>query len=158
ETSGLTERVHLVGQREYAQPYYLASDVFILTSREDPFPCVVHEAMACALPVVAFQGSGGAPEALDKGAGVIVKYRDLDGMAQQILRLLLNPGEAHRIGEIARQRVADEYDFGNYVRRLARMVREDLGVPLKIERLQPKVGSSPRVLFFNRDWWISGAN
>src|SRR5262249_13135334 len=42
---------------------------------------------------------------------------------------------------------------------LARTVEEDLGVPLKIERLQPKGGSArPRVLFFNRDWGISGVN
>ena len=45
--------------------YYAAADLFLLSSREDPFPSVVLEALACGLPVVAFADSGGHCELLD---------------------------------------------------------------------------------------------
>ncbi len=61
----LGERVHLLGERETPAPYYIAANAFALTSRADPFPCVVHEAMAAETPVIAFSGVGSAPEALE---------------------------------------------------------------------------------------------
>ena len=54
-------------------PYYLAADLLVLTSREDPCPLVNMEAMESSLPVVAFQGAGGAPEVL-ADAGICVPY------------------------------------------------------------------------------------
>ena len=39
--------------------WFSAADVFALTSREDPFPTVVLEAISAGLAVVAFAGSGG---------------------------------------------------------------------------------------------------
>jgi len=53
--------VHFIGERENVEPYFMGADTFLLTSRVDPFPCVIHEAMATSLPVIAFADSGGAP-------------------------------------------------------------------------------------------------
>lgn len=53
-------------------PYLARADVFVLSSREDPFPLVVLEAMALGVPVIAFERSGGAREALEGGTGELV--------------------------------------------------------------------------------------
>ena len=54
-------------------------------SASDPFPCVVHEAMAAETPVIAFSGVGGAPEALEGGCGIIVPFGDIAAMAEAVL-------------------------------------------------------------------------
>ena len=84
----LGERVHLLGERETPAPYYIAANAFALTSRADPFPCVVHEAMAAETPVIAFSGVGGAPEALEGGCGIIVPFGDIAAMAEAVLAFI----------------------------------------------------------------------
>lgn len=42
--------------------FYKDADLFFLSSREDPFPLVMLEAAAFGLPVIYFQGTGGAEE------------------------------------------------------------------------------------------------
>jgi glycosyltransferase involved in cell wall biosynthesis len=44
-------------------PFLARADIFFMSSREDPFPLVVLEAMALQKPVVAFAKAGGAVEA-----------------------------------------------------------------------------------------------
>src|SRR5207237_517213 len=56
------DNVHFIGERVDLNPYFQGADLFLLTSRQDPFPCVVQNAMAAGLAVIAFDGAGGAPE------------------------------------------------------------------------------------------------
>jgi hypothetical protein len=128
---GLAERVHLVGGREAPAPFFQAADIFVLTSREDPFPCVVHEAMVAGTPVVAFEGAGGAPEALAEGCGITVGYRDVEAMAEAILRLRRDPEAAARIAESAKARVLSKYRFEDYYRALLQLAQDQLGVELE---------------------------
>ncbi len=74
---------HAPGHQADPAPWFAAADVFLLTSREDPYPSVVLEALSAGLPVVAFAGSGGIPELLDTaGGGVCVPMADADAMAE----------------------------------------------------------------------------
>ncbi len=158
QASGWSDRIHLVGERSDPAPYFRAADMFALTSREDPFPCVVHEAMSCELPVIAFDGAGGAPEAFDEGCGVTVPYRDLDAMAGAIVALAQDDDRRRAMGVAAKARVGDHYDFRDYFRSVVKLAENELSVgfgPIHVDRLSLE---RPRVLFFNRDWWISGVN
>ena len=157
EKFGLTERVHLIGERDDPALYFCAADIFVLTSREDPFPCVVHEAMAAELAVIAFEDAGGASEAIGS-TGVVVKYGDVAGMAAEVERLLKDDGAREKLRSAARQRVESEYRFDDYFRKIARLASAELNVPLAAADLQPLDPDRPRVFFFNRDWWISGVN
>jgi glycosyltransferase involved in cell wall biosynthesis len=66
-----------------------AADVFYLTSREDPFPSTVLEALSCGLPVVGFAGCTGI-EALIARFGTVVPLYDkgkaLDALITEISR------------------------------------------------------------------------
>ena len=56
-----------------------------LTSREDPFPSVVLEALSAGTPVVAFDRSGGIPDMLrETGFGSVVPHGDVDAMARAV--------------------------------------------------------------------------
>ncbi|MGH9309920.1 MAG: glycosyltransferase [Vicinamibacterales bacterium] len=126
------ESVVFLGERSAPEHYFVGADAFLLTSREDPFPCVVHEAMAAGLPVVAFAGSGGAPEALDMGAGVVVPYADLDAAAAAIVRLASDHPHYDDVRGRAIERVRTEYDFDRYGRTLVSILRDEMTVDLSV--------------------------
>ncbi|MFH1116458.1 MAG: glycosyltransferase family 4 protein [Pseudomonadota bacterium] len=80
--------VKFVGETPDPERYFVASDVFLLSSREDPCPLVSMEAIEYGLPVIAFDGAGGAPELFKYGFGVVVPYLDTQRMARETIRLL----------------------------------------------------------------------
>lgn len=107
EQLGLNGVVHVTG--EVADPYPLIAqgDVFTLSSRMDPFPLVVLEAMALGRPVVAFD-AGGVTEQLGR-AGVLVPPEDPAAMAEAVVALLRADVERARLGQLAEQRVTSRY-------------------------------------------------
>jgi glycosyltransferase involved in cell wall biosynthesis len=79
---------HLLGFRRDLDAVLSAADTFILTSREDPFPSSVLEAMSAGLPTVAFASSGGIPAMLaDHDAGQVVPRGDVLAMAEAAIAL-----------------------------------------------------------------------
>ena len=55
---------HMPGRIDNVPAWFAAADVFVLPSREDPYPSVVLEALAAGLPCVAFDDAGGIPDLL----------------------------------------------------------------------------------------------
>lgn len=108
----------LPGHQPDPGDWFSASDVFALTSREDPFPSVVLEAMTAGLPTIAFANSGGIPKMLDQlDAGQSVPMADCEGMARQLLLLLRQAGLAadrSRLAAIARR----HFSFDRYAEQL----------------------------------------
>ena len=75
--------------REELAQLYAAADVFVNPTREDNFPTVNMEALACGTPVVTFN-TGGSPEIPDESCGTVVQKNDIGAMEQQILRICEN--------------------------------------------------------------------
>jgi glycosyltransferase involved in cell wall biosynthesis len=67
---------------ELAALYSLAS-VFVNPTLEDTFPTVNLEALACGLPIVAFS-TGGCPEQICDGTGLVVPKGDLQALAAAV--------------------------------------------------------------------------
>ena len=72
-------------QRELAQ-LYTAADLFINPTREENYPTVNMEALACGTPVVTFR-TGGSPEILDETCGSVVDQDDLEALVAEIRRI-----------------------------------------------------------------------
>lgn len=72
-------------QRELAE-LYSAADVFVNPTREETFPTVNIEALACGTPVVTFD-TGGSPEILDEKSGLVVPCDDVTAMEAAIRRV-----------------------------------------------------------------------
>jgi glycosyltransferase involved in cell wall biosynthesis len=134
DRSGTADRIHLLGPRTNTEPYFAACDTFIMTSRMDPFPCVIHEAMACGKPIIAFAEAGGAPEALRGGAGIVVDYGDIPAMAASLLELREDPGLASSYGERARDTVRTRFVFSDYVDAILDRVRKQIGIDFAAPR------------------------
>ena len=93
-----TGRFHHVPFTERIGDYYAAADLFALTSREDPYPSVVLEALSCGLPCVAFEGSGGIPFLLREAR---VRRRGATGRARRFSGAAAGPARPNRPRPIA---------------------------------------------------------
>lgn len=71
--------------RELAK-IYSAADLFINPTREETYPTVNMEAIACGTPVLTFR-TGGSPEMLTDSTGTVVDCDDIDGMEREIHRI-----------------------------------------------------------------------
>lgn len=78
--------VHRTESQSDLAKIYTAADVFVNPTREDTFPTVNMEALACGTPVITFR-TGGSPEIPDKSCGVVVDCNDVDGLKREICRI-----------------------------------------------------------------------
>ena len=62
---------------------YSAADLFVNPTREENYPTVNMEAIACGTPVVTFK-TGGSPEILNVDTGRVVEYGNYDAMLSAI--------------------------------------------------------------------------
>lgn len=76
---------HTQSQKELAE-LYTAADLFVNPTREENYPTVNMEALACGTPVVTFR-TGGSPESLDETCGSVVDCDDIDALEQEICRI-----------------------------------------------------------------------
>lgn len=72
-------------QTELAE-IYTAADVFANPTREENYPTVNMESIACGTPVVTFR-TGGSPEILTEKTGSVVDYNDVNAMNSEIIRI-----------------------------------------------------------------------
>jgi glycosyltransferase involved in cell wall biosynthesis len=113
----LQHRVHLLGLRSDVSAVLAAADIFALPSLSEGMPLALLEAMFARCPIVA-SDVGDVSVALDNGhAGVLVSPGDPLSLAEAIDRLLVNPAEAHSLGERAMRRACSEYDLSRMVDR-----------------------------------------
>lgn len=69
-------------------PYYFAADLYLLASREDPYPSTVLEALDVGLPIVAFAGVTGTGPLIAEFDGHLAPAYDVDRLAQAASALL----------------------------------------------------------------------
>lgn len=123
--------VRLVGEDSNVEPYFVGADSFLLTSRVDPFPCVIHEAMAARLPIILFDESGGAIEAVGKDAGLVVPFGNYIESCRTIDRLFDSPELAQQIADRGYARVHQEYRFDDYAEQIIRICEAELGESIR---------------------------
>jgi len=107
---GLSEMVRLIPSVDDPWPLMDLLDVFVLTSREDPFPLACLEAAALGKPVVCFD-SGGAKEFVEEDCGIVLHGLDVEAMASAVRLLLSSQELRRRFGEAARRKVRGRHDI-----------------------------------------------
>lgn len=86
---GIKDKVNFHGlknKKEIAL-FMRKSDVFVLPSIWENMPCVLIEAMACGLPIIATK-VGGIPEIMDKKTGLMVETKNKEALSSAISYML----------------------------------------------------------------------
>lgn len=78
--------VHRTQNQQELAEIYTAADLFVNPTREENYPTVNMEALACGTPVLTFR-TGGSPEIPDETCGAVVECDDVDAMEREILRI-----------------------------------------------------------------------
>ena len=103
EAAGLVERVVWWGSRGNVSQILADADIAMLASAYESFSLFALEAMAAALPVVAFD-VGGISEVVEHGVtGLLVRSGDTTALAAAVTLLLRDPARRIRMGQAARQ-------------------------------------------------------
>jgi glycosyltransferase involved in cell wall biosynthesis len=105
--------------------FYSACDATLLLSRNENFPYVVSESLACGCPVIA-RSIGGVPEMLDQDSGILIpvaaSHTDFLKACQAILRLPADRTTAIRLA--ARQRAVQAFDLSHMLNGYENLYRQ----------------------------------
>lgn len=112
----MPDRVRFAGNRDDVAELLPHADLFWIGSEYEGQSNSVIEAMQAGLPVIASDIPGNRDLVLHDQTGLLVTLGDRAGFARQANKLLDNPGEAERLGEAARQRIASEFTVESMVR------------------------------------------
>ena len=111
----LKDRFIFPGLQQDTDLFYGGADVFALTSREDPFPSVVLEAMDAGIPVVGFEGAGGFIGLLREGCGHLVEKENATAFGEAVATLLEQPDARLAAGTRGSDIIAERFSFRHYV-------------------------------------------
>lgn len=130
ERLGVADYVRFVGSipNTETQTYYRCCDVFVMPNRRMPngdiegFGLVFLEANACGKPVVGGRSGGAVDAIVDGETGYLVDPTSPDEVAERLIRLLLDPALAARLGEQGRVRTVASFTWENSGRCLGTIV------------------------------------
>ncbi len=108
---GLDSYVTFLGLKNNPREYLRAGDLFLLPSREDPFPLVALEAAEWGLPVICFADAGGMPDFVGEDAGFVVPHGDVEAMAEKVALLMGNETLMGKLGGQARDKLLSGFTF-----------------------------------------------
>lgn len=115
--------VKFLGTVTDPRDYFAASDVFVLTSREESFGLVCLEAGIFMKPVICFKDAGGPEEFVEDDAGFAVPHLDLNAMAEKTAQLLADEGLRISMGRRAREKVLERHDADRVNGKILKVMR-----------------------------------
>jgi glycosyltransferase involved in cell wall biosynthesis len=118
---GLERDVFFMGRRNDVPQVLRAMTIFVQASDSEACPMAVLEASASGLPVVA-TSVGGTPELIEDGiTGILIEPRNVEQIAEAVLRVLDSPETARRIGQAGAERMRKHFSLDACVEVHARM-------------------------------------
>ena len=126
ERLGISEKIIWIEPTHDAVEIINQLDVFLVSSREDPFPLVVLEAALCEKPIAGFKNTGGADEFIENDCGYRADYLNINQMIENLEKLYQNPDDRKLFGKNARKKVLELYSFENSIIKLEKVFEEIL--------------------------------
>jgi glycosyltransferase involved in cell wall biosynthesis len=123
-TLGLTDRVHFLGWRRDLETIYGATDVFLLTSRNEGTPVALIESMAAGCAGVSTNVGGVSDVIQGDAVGLLAPDGDAPALAGQVTALLGDADRRRRMGAAGRALVVSRYSLDRLVADVEATYRE----------------------------------
>jgi glycosyltransferase involved in cell wall biosynthesis len=124
--SGIADRVRFLGWRRDLATIYGASDVFLLTSRNEGTPVALIESLAAGVPGVSTD-VGGVRDVLQHDTGVVVPFGDAAALASAVTQFLGDTNRRRATGDRGRVSVVARYGIDRLVDDIDALYRDLLG-------------------------------
>ncbi|AHL77380.1 glycosyl transferase family 1 [Stutzerimonas stutzeri] len=121
DAAGLAERIRLPGYQQDMPAWLGRLSALVISSRTEGTPMVLLEAMQARIPVAAF-AVGGIPDMLSHGHdGLLATPGDTASLAEQVERLICEPGLAERLSAQAHSTQRSRYHLPRLAERWAQL-------------------------------------
>lgn len=120
---GVASHVRWLGVRQDVPKLLAASDIGILCSHEEGFSNAVLEYMGAGLPTVVTDVGGNAEAIIDGVCGLVVPARDVDQLADALVKLAADPARRVAMGRAARDRMERNFTLDVCVERYLHLYR-----------------------------------
>ena len=118
---GVYDCVDFLGLREDIPDLLHEADIFVSCSEAEGLPNVLLEAQASGLPVVASDIPPHREALHDMAHRFLFTHDDIQGAADNIVRVLNDPGLSDELGRAGRQFVVEHYDAKRNLKKLEEM-------------------------------------
>ena len=120
---GLSENITFLGHVKDLRPVYGAADLLVLPSKaRETFGLVVVEAALCALPCLRSDTFGARDQIEDGVDGEIFRHGDEKDLRRRLLRLILDPGKARRMGYAAHEKAKTRFTLDTLGEQFTRVI------------------------------------
>ena len=127
ERAGLQGRVRFLEPTDEIETVYEEADVFLVTSRLDPFPNVAIDALSVGTPVMCFEKATGVADFLAEaglGARCVAQYLDPADLASKLHDVASNRAALDTLSNECRAAAARAFDMRAYVERIDALGRD----------------------------------
>lgn len=105
---GYSSQIHFIDHLADAGSYFHELSLFLMISREDPFPIVNIEVAMQGITILAFENTGGTQELLVNHTDLLVPYGNISSMADRIISIVSHPDvlqkNVHQLSEFVKRR------------------------------------------------------
>jgi glycosyltransferase involved in cell wall biosynthesis len=121
---GVRERTRFLGWRRDLPVVYGATDVFLLTSRNEGTPVALIESLAAAVPGVSTDVGGVRDVLTGSDVGLVAPFGDPEALADAVGLLLGDPTRRRAMGARGRESVVTRYGIDRLVDDVGRLYRD----------------------------------
>lgn len=121
---GVAERTRFLGWRRDLATIYGASDVFLLTSRNEGTPVALIESLAAGVPGVSTDVGGVRDVIGEEGVAVLAPFGDRAALASAVRGMLHDAARRRQMGERGRSAMIARYGIDRLVDDVERLYRE----------------------------------
>jgi glycosyltransferase involved in cell wall biosynthesis len=125
----LNQSLRLIGWVEDVSKFLPTLDLFVSSSRSEPFGLAIVEAMAAGVPVVSTMSEGAREIIDDNQTGRLVPLGNVEALANSIDELLSDPAERARLSENAERAVHERFSLERMVAATEQVYRDAISRP-----------------------------
>lgn len=121
EAGDVGAHVHLLGFQAETSAFYRAASAYALTSREDPYPSTILEALACGAPAFIIAGTTGVQDLAASPAIRLLPDADPATFADALAGLLCDEAEWASAAEAGIRLIQQDFGFTSFAGDLLRL-------------------------------------